>query len=129
MILADSTVVIDFCRRRPDPKVISVMAAHVAAICGITRAEVLTGARDLNHHQQLLGMLAQFQSVPIPESMWDLVGENIADLRRNGITVPFQDAIIATVAIANDIELWTRDNQFRMIQGVLPQLRLFQEPP
>ena len=35
------------------------------------------------------------------------------------------DAMIATVAIENDLELWTRDAHFVQIQGVLTQLRLF----
>jgi predicted nucleic acid-binding protein len=36
---------------------------------------------------------------------------------------------IATVAIANGIELWARDRHFPLIQSILPALRLFQEPP
>jgi predicted nucleic acid-binding protein len=45
------------------------------------------------------------------------------------VVVPFPDVVLATVAIANGIELWTRDKHFALIQGVLPALRLFQEPP
>jgi hypothetical protein len=37
--------------------------------------------------------------------------------------------VLATVAIANDFELWTRDRQFTHIQRVLPTLKLFTEPP
>ena len=37
--------------------------------------------------------------------------------------------VLATVAISNDIELWTRDTHFPMIQKVLPALKLFVEPP
>jgi predicted nucleic acid-binding protein len=65
----------------------------------------------------------------IPESLWDDVGDNLAALRAAGITVPFADAVIATVAIANGVELWTRDHQFTLMQTVLTSLRLFQEPP
>ena len=43
-------------------------------------------------------------------------------LRAAGISVPFQDVVIATVAIANGVELWTRDQQFALIQQVLPAL-------
>ena len=50
-------------------------------------------------------------------------------LRRRGVTVPFQDAFMATLAIANDIELWARDAHYPMIQSILPSLKLFQEPP
>jgi predicted nucleic acid-binding protein len=44
------------------------------------------------------------------------------------VTVPFPDALIATLAIAENLELWTRDLHFTQIQRVLPSLRLFQEP-
>lgn len=53
----------------------------------------------------------------------------LTPLRAAGVTVPFPDVVIAALAIANDVELWTRDAQFITIRGVLPQLKLFQEPP
>jgi predicted nucleic acid-binding protein len=57
------------------------------------------------------------------------VGDNLAALRRGGITVPFPDTVIATVGIENDVEVWTRDPHFPAMQSVLPQLKLLQEPP
>ncbi len=44
------------------------------------------------------------------------------------MTVPFSDALLATVAIENGLELWAHNTQFVHIQRVLPGLRLFQEP-
>ena len=46
-----------------------------------------------------------------------------------GITVPFPDALIATIAIDNDLELWNYERHFADMQKVLPALKLFQEPP
>jgi len=43
--------------------------------------------------------------------------------------VPLIDTALATIAIESGIELWTYDSHFALIQGVLPTLRLFQEPP
>ena len=43
--------------------------------------------------------------------------------------MPFPDAVIASVAIANGIELWTRDRHFTLVQQLLPALKLFPEPP
>jgi predicted nucleic acid-binding protein len=128
VILVDTSVVIDFLRTS-DAKLGNLFQTQNAAICGITRAEVLWGTRSPKHRTALLAALNSFRQIPILEQFWDEAGDHLASLRRNGITVPFQDVIIATVAIANDTELWTRDKQFQMIQTVLPQLRLFSEPP
>src|SRR5436853_394603 len=53
----------------------------------------------------------------------------LAAPRAGGVTIPFVDAVIATVAIVNDVELWTRDAHFTLVQSVLPALKLFAEPP
>jgi len=128
MILVDTSVVIDFIRTG-DARLRALFVAHNAAICGITRAEVLYGTRNAAHRPQLIAALNSFSQVAIPDVLWDEVGDNLAALRAGGVTVPFPDAVIATVAISNDIELWTRDAQFLHIQRVLPNLRLFVEPP
>jgi predicted nucleic acid-binding protein len=57
------------------------------------------------------------------------VGDNLAALRAAGQRFPFADVVVATVAIANDIELWTRDYHFKLMHTTLPALRLFVEPP
>jgi predicted nucleic acid-binding protein len=58
-----------------------------------------------------------------------VIGNNLAQLRRSGLTVPLADAVIATLGIENDVEVWSRDQYFPAIQAVLPRLKLFQEPP
>jgi len=128
VILIDTTVVIDYARGK-DVKLVALLPTLAVAICGVVRAELLCGARDPRHRAILSTLLATFHQVPIPESLWDIVGDNLAALRSNGITVPFPDVVIATIAIENDLELWTRDTHFPMMQNVLPKLKLFVEPP
>jgi predicted nucleic acid-binding protein len=128
MILVDTSVVIEYVRGK-DAKLQALLPTLSGALCGITRAEMLHGVRDPGHRRNILSVLAAFRQVAIPDSLWDEVGDHLAALRAGGITVPFQDAVIATVAIVNGLELWARDHPFLLIQGVLPRLRLFQEPP
>ena len=127
MILVDTSVVIDY-SRSSDPRMLAVFKSWDAAICGITRAEVLHGARDTAHLNKLIVGLDSFRQEDIPRSLWDQVGANLAALRTRGVTVPFADVIIASLAIQLDVDLWTRDKQFGLIQNVLPALRLFIEP-
>lgn len=128
MILADTSVVVEFLRTGA-AKLRHVIAGEPAAVCGVVRAEVLHGARDARHRARLVTALNLFAQLPIPDPFWDVVGDNAAELRRSGVSVPFADVVLATVAIGHGVELWTRDNHFTLIQRVLPALRLFAEPP
>jgi predicted nucleic acid-binding protein len=59
MILLDTSVVIDYLRTA-DARMLAVFQAEDAAICGVTRAEVLHGARDPAHRAQLIAALDAF---------------------------------------------------------------------
>ncbi len=128
MILVDSSVIID-ALRKPDPTLQHLFNTLRPAICGIVLAEVLHGARDGADYTKLAAALSSFPQVAMPEAIWAGLGRNLWALRSKGVSLPFHDAAIATVAIENNIELWTRDTHFQLIQTVLPQLKLFQAPP
>jgi predicted nucleic acid-binding protein len=128
MILADTSIVIA-CQRTPTARLLKIIQDHDAAICGVTEAEVYAGARSAAEFARCAAVLSAFQRVTIPDTIWLPLGQNLFALRTSGTTVPFMDALIATVAIAQGLELWTYDAHFQQIQGVLTQLRLFQEPP
>jgi predicted nucleic acid-binding protein len=128
MILTDTSVVIDYAQGK-DAKLAGLIPGLPVAVCGVVRAELLCGARDVAHRGMLLILLAPFAQIATSEAIWDAAGDNLAALRRRGIAVPFPDAVIATVGIENDVEVWARDQHFRTIQQVLPRLKLFQEPP
>jgi predicted nucleic acid-binding protein len=73
--------------------------------------------------------LASFPQMAMADAIWETVGRNLWHLRTHGISVPFQDTAIATVAMESGAELWTRDAQFQLIRTVFSQLQLFVEPP
>ncbi|MFL5241338.1 MAG: PIN domain-containing protein [Gemmataceae bacterium] len=128
MILVDTSVIIDYVRGK-DPKLAGLLPQVSGAVCGIVRAELLCGARDPSHRSNLLTLLSTFSQLPLLESLWDKVGDNLATLRLQGITVPFPDTVIVTLGIENDLEVWARDRQFPLMQKALQSLKLFQEPP
>jgi len=128
MILVDTSVVIDY-TRGIDLKLQALLPTKPVALCGVVRAEILCGARNPVDRSNILTELAAFEYVATPEALWDAVGDNLAELRRNGLTVPFPDAVIATLGINLDIEVWSRDPHFPSIQRILASLKLFQEPP
>jgi predicted nucleic acid-binding protein len=128
MTLLDASVIIDGLRAK-NVALLNQMSAAGGAICGVTRAEILSGARDAKNRANLITILDGFQQIAIPESMWDEIGDVQAQLRTSGVTVPLVDAVLATVAISLDVEVWARDIQFNTIQGVMPALKLYRENP
>lgn len=128
MILVDTSIVIEYCRGK-DAKLVSHLPTVSAAITGIVYAELLCGARDAKHRADLLKLLSTFNQLAIADAVWIMVGDNIAALRSKGITVPFPDVVTATLGIANNMEVWARDQHFPMMQNGLPALMLYQEPP
>jgi predicted nucleic acid-binding protein len=128
VILLDTSVVIDYVRGK-DTKLVGLLPRISGAVCGMVRAELLCGARDPSHRINLLTLLSTISHLPILDSLWDKVGDNLATLRSQGITVPFPDAVIATLGVENDLEVGARDHQYPLMQNALPRLKLFQEPP
>ena len=128
MILLDSTVLIEYFRS-PAGRLPGLFHQLRPTLCGVSRAEVLHGARNPAHLSQLKTALDQLPQIPVPVDIWDELGANLCALRLGGLTVPFADAILATIALRIGMELWTYDKHFQLMQTVLPALQLFQEPP
>lgn len=128
MTLVDASVIIDYLQTQ-SPSLLSTMQASSAAICGVTRAEVLAGSRHPRQQQRLRMLLDSMHQITLDDALWDEVGDHLSTLRGAGVTVPFPDAVLSTLAISLDIELWSRDRHFPLIQQVFPALKLFQEPP
>jgi len=127
MILVDTSVLVDYFRA-PSDHTLKILEANQAAICGVIRAEILAGTRSPGEISRISTCLNALQQIPLPENIWDRVGYYLALLRSAGITVPFTDAVIATVAVDNKIPLWTRDVHFQRMQSVILELELFPEP-
>lgn len=127
MILVDTSVIVPFLRTA-DLKLDRLFRSLPVAICGMTRAEILHGVRSPADHARTLLILNGFAPVATGEPIWDSVGDILRTLRAKGIQIPISDAVIATVAMVNDIELWTRDAHFNLVQREFPVLKLFAEP-
>jgi predicted nucleic acid-binding protein len=128
MILVDTSVIIDYLRTG-DAKIDRLFRTLPVSVCGISRAELLHGVRSPADRKRLITILATFIHLTIPDTTWDAVGDSPCILRSKGVSIPFPDAVIATIAISNNIELWTRDTHFGLVQSAIPALKLFIEPP
>ena len=124
MILADSCIIIDYLRN-PAPGVKKLLSRNEIAICGVIKTEVLRGAASSSHFKELEKTIGCFTCLRFEEEYWADLAQMLNNLKAQGITVPFQDAMIALLAIKSGALLWTYDKHFLLIASVLPGLKLF----
>ena len=88
-------------------------------------AELLRGAVSEKQFNQLKSSLECFEYIPFEQSDWNDLAKLLYTLKTNGIAVPFQDTMIALLAMKAACPLWTTDRHFSILQSVLPELKLF----
>ncbi|MBN2222274.1 MAG: PIN domain-containing protein, partial [Vallitaleaceae bacterium] len=114
MMLADTNIIIDYIKKS-DSSLDMIFEEYTIAVCGIVVAELLHGVKSIAERDVLLDALRDFESIPLDELIWQKVGNNLNALRKKGITVPFQDVVIATLCIHNNLQLLTKDRHFEQV--------------
>jgi predicted nucleic acid-binding protein len=128
MKLIDTSIWIEFFRRKGDPAVKQGLANLIAGgqaahTCPI-RFELLFGALDHEIPDIETG-LSFCQRIEVTASDWDLAAEKGRELRQAGITAPSSDLLIAAVALGQKLPIVCRDQHFAMIQkGAMNRLEV-----
>ncbi len=124
MILVDTNIIIDlWCNSLGISR--GVFIEEVVAICGITKAELMHGARSEEDLLTISKALSDMEYIPLDESIWDAVGRLLYLLRKSGITVPFQDVVLCALALRYDLPIYSNDKHFALIKTVIEDLKLF----
>jgi hypothetical protein len=119
MVLVDSSVWIDLLQNPDSPwsaRLAELITGYNrAAICGIVLQEVLQGIRDADAYALTRERLCRLPFVDATKDSSLLAADIYRQLRVKGITVPSTDAAIAAIAIANRMELFSKDRHFAAI--------------
>ncbi|MBP5464094.1 MAG: PIN domain-containing protein [Treponema sp.] len=126
MILVDTNVIIDFWND-PTEGSKKIFEEKDIAICGVIKTELLRGSNSEKQFSQMEEALNCFTYLSFFEKDWILLAKQFLTLKQNGLVVPFQDVMIAYLAIRNNCEVWTNDKHFKLMQVVLPELKLFNQ--
>ena len=126
MILVDTNVIIDFWDN-PNDEYARIFEDNEIATCGVIKTELLRGSNSEKQFSQIEEALNDFTYFSFSEKDWISLSKLFITLKKNGLAVPFQDAMIACLAIKHDCEVWTNDKHFKLMQVVLPSLRLFRQ--
>jgi len=124
MILVDTNIIINFWKN-PSEKIAAIFTSEEIVICGIVKAELLHGARNEKDFKTIIEALSDFPFLEIGSDLWDFLGNVLFQLRRNGLTIPFQDAVLTALALMNNARLWTDDKHFQLVAPVFPDLLFY----
>ena len=124
-VIVDTSAWVEYVRGH-DPARREAVATLVqqgqAHICGVVLAELLAGARTVQDRQRIDTAFKGLPYLEASRSTWTHLGNLAGALRSQGITIPFPDLLIATLALEHNLSLLTHDAHFQRI----PRLRLHQ---
>jgi predicted nucleic acid-binding protein len=87
---------------------------------GIVIAELLIGALNKNKSDILINIFNGLRFSDLSRDDFEAVGHNGFLLRRQGVSVPMNDLIIATSCIKNKLPLIEQDKHYDFIASHLP---------
>lgn len=122
----DASLLIDVLRVK-DFQLLARMKSVDGTVCGVTRTEILSGARNEADRARLTTFLNGFLQLSLSEVVWDEVGCVQSILLANGKILPLADAVLITLGLSLDAEVWARDTHYQMAVHIFPALKLYQE--
>lgn len=118
MILIDTSAWVEFLRDTGSPtcqRVDDLLAVEIAT-CDAIRMEVLAGARNEEHVQQLRRLLARASTLPMEPGDYDVAAALYRTCRQRGHTMrKLIDCLIAAVAIRAAVPILHRDSDFDVL--------------
>lgn len=128
MVIVDSSVWIEAARKQGSlackVALEALLEEYEATLCSPVKLEVLGGARVEDRR----GLAAGFAVIPYlqaDETIWELAVKNAWRLRDAGLTVPWNDVLIASLSIHHICRVYALDKHFEQMQSVIG-VRLYQ---
>jgi len=111
---------------RGDPETISILQrAHEIALCSINIGELLSGFKGGGRERENREELEEFLDAPrvvvyaIDENTAEFYAAILNDLLEKGTPIPTNDIWIASVAFQYGLKLFSKDQHFRNISGLI----------
>jgi predicted nucleic acid-binding protein len=122
MILIDTSVWVEFLRRKGDPRAKARVASHLeldeAAYTCPVLLELLVGARDDGEERLVRDVLEMSVRRAFGARHWEVAAEMEQQLRRKGCVVPRDDVLVAAVAAEDKLPLLCRDRHFDILRDL-----------
>ncbi len=124
-LLPDTCVWIDFLKGRNTTLTLQLEQALLQGevyTCGVVLYELLQGIRNPGEDQQVQAAFDALIMLEMTSKTWASAAKLSSELRKQGITLPMSDIIIAAVAIEHNLTIMTVDQHFQQIPGLSLQM-------
>ena len=98
MILLDTNVIIDMLNNEDDSRWYYLVHEE-CVICGVVIAELYSGIRNEKERNAIELFVNSVDCLTIEQNDWFQIGIYICNLKKNGLSVPFQDAVLAYLSV------------------------------
>ena len=92
------------------------LTTEQVSTCWVVKAELLIGARDERGFTQLFETLRALPEIPVTDRVWEAAARLGYTVRRQGVTIPLPDLVIAQAAMTGDLVLWHVDEHFEHLR-------------
>ena len=86
-------------------------------LCGVVEMELYSGLRE-NERDTLEAQLSALEFLETSRETFRQAGTVLSHLRRQGVTIPSPDALIATLCLQHDLTLLENDKHFEQVEGL-----------
>lgn len=128
MVIVDTSAWIEFFRRDGDLKVKLAVKAlldeYEATLCGPVEMEFLGGAFP-HERPKIQAWFDIIPYLPNDQKIWRRAAETYAELRIKGVTIPWNDILIANLSIEHGHRIYAVDRHFEVMADHLP-LRIYE---
>ena len=125
MILLDTNVIIDLLNKEDDSRW-DLLNQEDCVICGIVISELYSGNKSKKEEKAVELFVNSLDCLSVEESDWQKIGQLIFHFKKNGLSVPFQDAVLAYLSIKYDCKILTSDKHFPMMKALDERIGLWE---
>lgn len=122
MVLVDTSAWIELHRRTGDKhvkmSVLGLLEEYQAALCGPVEMEFLGGARK-EERDKLKAWCNVLPYLRSDQKLWRKAADHFALVKQHGLTVPWNDLLIATIAREHKVRVYAVDKHFEALAPVL----------
>lgn len=119
-ILADTSVWIEFFKQRSKTgdSLEALILQGSVRVCGVILFELVQGVKSEAERSKILGAVSHLPYVEMTPSLWQKAGDLSSSIRKQGLTIPLSDILIAAIALEYNLSVFTLDGHFKQIPGL-----------